>query len=97
MKDAYDYSPYDNDPSCVCPRMGRPHRKLQDTNSDNSNDGATWEIVYKCVVLFAMFLALISDRIGADSVMLAALTAFMASEIIRIEKGLTGFSNQGPF
>jgi Na+/H+ antiporter NhaD/arsenite permease-like protein len=99
MKDIYDYSLYDNDPSCVCPRMGRPHRLLQTDNntdnSNNSNDGATWEIVYTCLVLAAMFVALISDRIGADSVMLAALTAFMASEIISVQEGLSGFSNQG--
>lgn len=78
--------------------MGRPHRFLQDTDTDNSvtdSDGATWEIVYTCLVLGAMFLALISDRIGADSVMLAALTAFMAAEIITVDEGLTGFSNQG--
>jgi di/tricarboxylate transporter len=42
-----------------------------------------------------MFVALLSDRLGADSVMLAALTAFMAAEIITIEEGLVGFSNEG--
>lgn len=65
-------------PSCPCPPTARI---LQD---DSNNDSATWEIVYTCVVLFIMFAALISDRLGADSIMLAAVTAFMAAEIITI-------------
>jgi hypothetical protein len=40
-------------------------------------------------------LALFSDNLGADSVMLIALTAFMAFEIIAIEEGLLGFSHEG--
>ena len=65
------------------------------SSSSSSSDGETWEIVYTCVVLLIMFVALVSDRIGADSVMLAALTAFMAAEIISVQEGLTGFANQG--
>jgi di/tricarboxylate transporter len=42
-----------------------------------------------------MFGALISDRIGADSVMLTALTAFAAAEIINLSEALEGFSNEG--
>jgi hypothetical protein len=42
-----------------------------------------------------VFVALLSDKLGADSVMLIALTAFMAAEIITIEEGLVGFSNEG--
>jgi di/tricarboxylate transporter len=76
-------------PSCPCPPTARI---LQD---DSNNDSATWEIVYTCVVLFIMFAALISDRLGADSIMLAAVTAFMAAEIITIREGLAGFSNEG--
>ncbi|EED91156.1 hypothetical protein THAPSDRAFT_269063 [Thalassiosira pseudonana CCMP1335] len=42
-----------------------------------------------------MFAALLSDRIGADLVMLAALTACMAANIITVAEGLSGFSNEG--
>lgn len=77
-------------PSCPCPYR----RRLDDANGED-DDGAPWEIVYTCVVLFLMFAALISDRIGADSVMLSALTAFAAAEIISVPEALVGFSNQG--
>ena len=30
-----------------------------------------WEVVYMCIVLLIMFAALISDKVGADMVMLA--------------------------
>ncbi|KAL7576540.1 hypothetical protein ACA910_018036 [Epithemia clementina (nom. ined.)] len=42
-----------------------------------------------------MFAALISDRFGADSVMLTALTLFLAAQIITVAEGLEGFSNEG--
>ncbi len=42
-----------------------------------------------------MFAALISDRVGADMVMVSALTLLMASEIISIEEGVAGFANEG--
>ena len=54
-----------------------------------------WEIVYTGCVLAFMFVALISDRIGADSVMLVSLTLFMCAKIISVEEGLSGFSNEG--
>ena len=54
-----------------------------------------FQVIYTCVVLFLMFAALISDRIGADSVMMASLTFFMAANIITIEEGLEGFANEG--
>ena len=88
MRDILDYAELD---SCPCER---PHRQLEEETA-SSADGETWEIVYTCIVLFCMLLALVSDRIGADSVMLAALTAFMAAEIITIQEGLVGFSNEG--
>eukprot|EP00986_Skeletonema_menzelii_P019695 scaffold28949_cov154-Skeletonema_menzelii.AAC.1 len=40
-----------------------------------------------------MFALLISDKIGADMVMLAALTACMAGQIITIQEGVAGFAN----
>lgn len=55
----------------------------------------TWEVVYTCLVLLYMFVALLSDRYGADSIMITALTLFMASGIITVEEGLQGFSNEG--
>jgi hypothetical protein len=42
-----------------------------------------------------MFVALISDRVGADMVMMVALTLLMASKIISIKEGLDGFANEG--
>ena len=48
-----------------------------------------------CFVLLFMFAALLSDRIGADMVMMTSLTLCMASGIISVEEGLVGFSNEG--
>lgn len=48
-----------------------------------------------CLVLFLMFVALISDKVGADMVMLGALTLCMAAKIITVEEGLEGFANEG--
>ena len=76
-------------PECPCPRRSR--RWLE----EEADSSETWEIVYTCVVLLCMFAALVSDRIGADSVMLSALTAFAAAEIISLPEALVGFSNQG--
>lgn len=55
----------------------------------------TWEIVYMCLVLLFMFIALISDRVGADMVMLTALTLCMAAQIVSVEEGIAGFANEG--
>jgi di/tricarboxylate transporter len=71
---------------CPCPST---HRHL------NEDGGKTWEIVFTCVVLAIMFGALITDRLGADSIMMTALTVFMASNIISVSEGLAGFSNEG--
>ncbi len=54
-----------------------------------------WEIVYMCLVLLFMFVALVSDRVGADMVMLAALTLCMAAQIVTVEEGIAGFANEG--
>ena len=79
-----------------------------ETNNSNSNSnttttndveqqqsGSLFQIIYTCIVLFLMFVALISDRVGADSTMMGALTLFMAANIITIEEGLEGFANEG--
>jgi hypothetical protein len=57
--------------------------------------GETWQIVYMSVVLFFMFAALLSDRLGPDSVMMAALAFCMAAGIVTVKEGLEGFSNEG--
>mmetsp|Transcript_25509 Transcript_25509/g.54881 ORF Transcript_25509/g.54881 Transcript_25509/m.54881 type:complete len:1149 (+) Transcript_25509:308-3754(+) len=69
------------------------HRRLQEEES--APQGETWEMVYVGAVLFFMFAALLSDRIGADLVMLAALTACMAANIVTVSEGVSGFSNEG--
>ncbi|EEC45713.1 predicted protein [Phaeodactylum tricornutum CCAP 1055/1] len=42
-----------------------------------------------------MFAALASDRLGADSIILAALTALMAAQVITVKEGFQGFANEG--
>jgi di/tricarboxylate transporter len=75
-------------PSCPC----RGHRLLED---EEAEDGKTWEIVYTSVVIVLMFAALASDRLGADSIILAALTALMAAQVITVKEGFQGFANEG--
>ena len=62
---------------------------------EESGGGERWEIIYMCFVLLYMLVALISDRVGADAVMITALTLCMAARIISINEGLEGFSNPG--
>ena len=87
---------------CPC-----PWRRLQDNSTnttsaadaaekdDDSTGSELWEAIVTCIVLVIMFGSLISDFAGADSIMLAALTVFMVTEIISIPEGLAGFSNEG--
>ena len=73
-----------------------PSSPGDNVNSDSSESSTEiWEVVYTCGVLLMMLLALLSDRVGADGVMLTALTLFMASGIISTQEGLEGFANQG--
>jgi hypothetical protein len=67
------------------------------TNStdDEQQKGSLFQIIYTCFVLFLMFVALISDRVGADSTMMGALTLFMAANIVTIDEGIEGFANEG--
>lgn len=76
----------------MCPCPIDHHRRLEEEEND---DGQTWEVVYVCFVLLYMFIALLSDRVGADAVMLTALTLCMAAGIISVSEGLEGFSNEG--
>jgi Na+/H+ antiporter NhaD/arsenite permease-like protein len=79
----------------VCP-CRRPFRFLEEEEETEDVDVVLlWEVLYTCGVLLFMFVALLTDRIGADSVMMVALTLFMASEIISVKEGLAGFSNEG--
>lgn len=78
--------------SCPCPD-DTVHRLLTDSTEDKPI--VVWEVVYTCIVLLFMLIALLSDRMGADSVMLTALTLFMASTIISVEEGISGFANEG--
>ena len=79
----------------ICPCRRRPFRVLEDGDSETTQDPVLWEMIYTTVVLVIMFAILISDRVGADSVMLMALTAFMAAGIVTVAEGLEGFSNEG--
>eukprot|EP00984_Skeletonema_dohrnii_P019718 scaffold9483_cov111-Skeletonema_dohrnii-CCMP3373.AAC.2 len=75
-------------------------RHLQEANNTNAptssptpQPGELWQMIYVGVVLLVMFALLISDKIGADMVMLAALTACMAGQIITVQQGVAGFAN----
>jgi len=70
-------------------------RLLQSIQETPTEGSKAWEIVYVSIVLFLMFAALISDRIGADHVMMSAVTLLMASKIITVEEGVAGFANEG--
>lgn len=91
-----------NETSCPC----RPFRSLQEggneTESPTSSPTATpveedklWEILYTTGVLLYIFVALVSERVGPDSVMLTALTLFMVSNIITVGQAVGGFANEG--
>lgn len=69
----------------------------EETMDDESEEEKRplWKLIYTSFVLLLMFIALISDKIGADMIMMAALTLLMASKIITIKEGLEGFSNEG--
>lgn len=60
-----------------------------------AEDFKLWEMIYTAVVLFLMFAALISDKVGADSVMLISLTLFMVAGIVTVQDGIAGFANEG--
>ena len=64
-------------------------------NAESEDQKPVWKLVYTSFVLLLMFAALISDKIGADMIMMVALTLLMASNIITIKEGLEGFSNEG--
>jgi di/tricarboxylate transporter len=89
--------------SCPC----RPFRSLQEDDAEMSlsptasptvppeEEVKLWEILYTTGVLIFLFGALITERVGADSVMLTCLTLFLLSGIITMKEGLAGFSNEG--
>ena len=91
----------DNEHYCPCDlKPTNDVRFLQSTNTtqaENDDDDETilWQVIYTCMVLLMMLVALLSDRVGADGVMLTALTLFMAAEIITVREGLAGFANEG--
>ena len=65
------------------------------TNNDNDDGYVIWKVVYMSGVLIYMFVALLSDRLGADMVMVSSLALCMASEIISVKEGMAGFANEG--
>lgn len=86
--DANDVSDEYNSFLDVC-----PCRHLEEQETEESV--VIWQIVYTCSVLAVMFGFLVTDRFGADSVMLTALTALMVPNIISVTEGLSGFANEG--
>jgi di/tricarboxylate transporter len=78
--------------------MTRTLQTLESTPGEEQSEnavGETWQIIYVSLVLLYMFGALISDRVGADMVMVSALALLMASQIISVQEGLAGFANEG--
>ncbi len=86
--ETWDISPPSDLDTCPC---RHPFRRLE----EEEEDYILWQTIFTGIVLFIMFAVLLVDKIGADSAMLMALTAFMASGIITIKEGLAGFSNEG--
>mmetsp|Transcript_6208 Transcript_6208/g.7816 ORF Transcript_6208/g.7816 Transcript_6208/m.7816 type:complete len:107 (+) Transcript_6208:162-482(+) len=84
----HPYSPLD---TITCPCPTTLQRLLQPENPQPK----LWEMIYSSVVLVIMFVALISDKIGADMVMLGSVTLFMAAKIITVPEGVAGFANDG--
>jgi di/tricarboxylate transporter len=74
------------------PSETMPYRRLEE---EAEEPYVVWKIVYTGVVLLGMFGALLLDRIGADSVMMAALTLYMIAGIITVKEGIAGFANEG--
>ncbi|KAL7547056.1 hypothetical protein ACHAWF_010378 [Thalassiosira exigua] len=70
------------------------HRRLQESEEPKPQP-VLWEMIYVGIVLVIMFAVLLTDKIGADLVMLATLTACMAANIITVSEGVMGFSNEG--
>ena len=54
-----------------------------------------WEAIYVGCVLIVMFAFLIWGKVDADWVLMTALAFCMASEIISVKEGLSGFANDG--
>jgi len=55
----HDATDYYDDELCPC-----PHRYLQNEQDGNEpHDAPTWQVLYVCVCLAIMFLALITDKI----------------------------------
>jgi Na+/melibiose symporter-like transporter len=67
-------------------------RRLEDVEKA---DLPIWQTVVVAVTIFAMFVFMLTDKIGPDWVMVAGLTLFMLCEIVTIIEGLQGFSNEG--
>mmetsp|Transcript_5533 Transcript_5533/g.13341 ORF Transcript_5533/g.13341 Transcript_5533/m.13341 type:complete len:1248 (+) Transcript_5533:310-4053(+) len=93
--DSYHNSYYDRflEEDMSTTPSGAPSMSPSQTNPPQENE--LWEMIYTVVVLFLMFAALISDKIGADSVMMISLTLFMVSGIITVQQGIAGFANEG--
>lgn len=92
-----DHTPWHNGGNNSCPCHGdheNIHRLLAD-GTEEKDPAGLWQIIYTSAVLVGMLIALFSDRVGADGVMITALTLFMAAEIITVKEGLAGFSNEG--
>ena len=76
-----------------CPCLHDVGRILVDAKTKDPST-ELWQILYVSITLLAMFAVLLTDKVGADWAMLAALTLFMVSDIISISEGLTGFANE---
>lgn len=55
----------------------------------------TLQIALTLLVLLAVFLALVSNRLPADAIMLGALLVLLLSDVINVSQALAGFSNPG--
>lgn len=63
--------------------------------SESPRPQSSFTIGWMCFVLFIMFVMLVSDKVGADLVMMFALTLCMVANIVTVTQGTLGFSNEG--
>lgn len=72
-----------------------PDADVAATPDDDAAIIPPWEPIFTLLVITIMFIVLILDRIGTDSVMLTALSIFYLSGIINTQEALQGFNSQG--
>ena len=56
---------------------------------------STFSMVWMILILVFLFTLLVTDKVGPDLAMMAALALCMLGQVITVTEGVAGFSNQG--